>query len=326
MMNLVDCKLKCGSARIQTYADVGKEAFSIIGMWIVNVSQIASQLLYCCSYMMIMTENLEYIVPSVRQEIWVMALVAIFYLTSFFRSMRVLSMISVTANLALVIAVVLVFSSLLITGDRKTAEIVSFQGSGAPLMIGITLFSFEGIGLVIPMQGSMAQPQHYGKSLTFVLFLVFILDFLFGTICYASLGTSTPELISRAVSSEYPTLKTLSILLIISSLGASYDLLLIPVFTTIDESSHLRSMRRRHKKATRIASSLLDLTVICVSVLPSLTPIRTHFPAFISFIGATVGSESRSSLDLFDEKIPLDVSTGKLLRQLDRLSMVVIFY
>ena len=85
LFDLVDIQNFLGSHKIHTYADVGREAFGLVGVIIVQICLIAYQLGCCCSYMLIITAIWESLIPDIKQEYWVFIMAAFFFLLSFIR-------------------------------------------------------------------------------------------------------------------------------------------------------------------------------------------------------------------------------------------------
>lgn len=66
------------------------------------------------------------------------------------------------------------------------------------LTIGSAIFTFEGIGLILPIQSSMKQPEKFSKLLYLVMFIITIIFTSIGALCYATFGDNTyVEIISN---------------------------------------------------------------------------------------------------------------------------------
>ncbi|KAH7816615.1 putative transmembrane amino acid transporter family protein [Monocercomonoides exilis] len=289
MMDLVASKIYKGSHLIRTYADCGREAFGNIGIWMVQITLISYQLGCCCSYMLIITQNLELLVPAIRQEYWVCIMVALFFIMSFIRSLKVTAILSLLANISLLVALILLIVGVIL-GGVKVGEPKAVNFRGFPAFFGIVLFAFEGAGLVLPIQGSMAKPKHYGKSLVFVLILVCLMNSMFGFINYWFLCENTPELITKSISDKYIVLRSIVTVFLVATLIVSFHLLAFPVFEAFDELKSMRRMKRRKPMKFWLLAYLARFLIICFTAIPSVTPLKSHFPAFVGLVGATFGS------------------------------------
>ncbi|KAF2086096.1 hypothetical protein K490DRAFT_45085 [Saccharata proteae CBS 121410] len=81
-------------------------------------------------------------------------------------------------------------------GMEPTVEL--FNPRDFTLTVGSAIFTFEGIGLILPIQSSMAQPEHFSRLLYIVMLLITIVFTSVGALSYASFGSSTrTEVISN---------------------------------------------------------------------------------------------------------------------------------
>ena len=66
------------------------------------------------------------------------------------------------------------------------------------MTIGSAIFTFEGIGLILPIQSSMKQPEHFSKLLYIVMFLITIIFTSVGFLSYGTFGENVSvELITN---------------------------------------------------------------------------------------------------------------------------------
>ena len=59
------------------------------------------------------------------------------------------------------------------------------------MTIGSAIFTFEGIGLILPIQSSMKKPEHFSKLLYLVMFIITVIFTSVGALCYATFGDKT---------------------------------------------------------------------------------------------------------------------------------------
>lgn len=60
-------------------------------------------------------------------------------------------------------------------------------------MIGFAIYTFEGIGVIMPIMGNCKCPELYPRIHFAALFTLTIIYITFGTICYMALGSDMPE-------------------------------------------------------------------------------------------------------------------------------------
>ncbi|KAF1944775.1 amino acid transporter [Clathrospora elynae] len=68
------------------------------------------------------------------------------------------------------------------------------------MTIGSAIFTFEGIGLILPIQSSMKQPEHFSKLLYIVMLIITIIFTSVGVLCYGTFG----ENVSVEVITNFP--------------------------------------------------------------------------------------------------------------------------
>lgn len=77
-------------------------------------------------------------------------------------------------------------------------SVVLFNPSHYTLTIGAAIFTFEGIGLILPIQNSMAQPEKFESILYAIMLLITAIFGSVGILCYATFGSDTKiEVISN---------------------------------------------------------------------------------------------------------------------------------
>lgn len=81
-------------------------------------------------------------------------------------------------------------------GLHPTVEL--FNPHDYTLTVGSAIFTFEGIGLLLPIQSSMAQPEKFSRLLYIVMVIITIIFTSIGALCYATFGDHTRvEIISN---------------------------------------------------------------------------------------------------------------------------------
>ncbi|PYH89595.1 amino acid transporter, amino acid transport and metabolism [Aspergillus ellipticus CBS 707.79] len=87
-------------------------------------------------------------------------------------------------------------ASLVSNGVASTVEL--FNRQSFTLTIGSCIFTFEGIGLILPIQSSMKRPEHFDRLLYTVMAIITVLFTAVGALSYATFGADTKtEIISN---------------------------------------------------------------------------------------------------------------------------------
>lgn len=80
-------------------------------------------------------------------------------------------------------------SSLTQNGIHPTVQL--FNPAHFTLTVGSAIFTFEGIGLILPIQSSMRSPEKFSRLLFIVMILITLIFTSVGLLCYATFGATT---------------------------------------------------------------------------------------------------------------------------------------
>jgi proton-coupled amino acid transporter len=75
------------------------------------------------------------------------------------------------------------------------SDITLFNSSTWTLFIGTAIFTFEGVGLIIPIQETMKYPQKFPKVLGIVMVIITFLFTSIGALSYAAYGSQTKTVV-----------------------------------------------------------------------------------------------------------------------------------
>lgn len=158
----------------------------------------------------------------------------------------------------------------------------------APSFQYVAVFSYEGIGMVIPICGSMANPKQFPRALTIVLSVVCVLLVSFGSLGYAAYGDSVQTIVLDNLANETTGEKAgknaIQILYVIA-IWLTTPLMLFPcirivehaVFKVVGDEATGKA-RMMKENAVRI---IIDLAVAAVAYAG-----YTKLDIFISFVGS----------------------------------------
>jgi len=214
--------------------------------------------------------------------------------------MKYLAPISMFANVALVLAIVVVFyfgfTQIQIQHSYPFIHISSF-----PLFFGIAVFGFEGINLAIPIQSSMKNPKAYPRMLDMSLLTVGSLYILFGTLGYLFFGECTDPIITKNLPTANGIVTVVKIALIVELL-LSYPVQLFPVTLIIENGLEKYLTSRKTVK-----QNILRFLVVAFTIAVSVT-----IP-FFELLTSLIGSFSNSMVVfIFPSLFLLSIFRGRL--------------
>lgn len=133
---------------------------------------------------------------SLSFYIWLQAL--IFIPLALTRNIAKLSGTALIADLFILLGLISVYyysSYYVITNGIQLQAMVWFNKSQWSLFIGTAIFTFEGIGLLIPIQESMKSPAQFQSTLSGVMVVVTIIFISCGLICYCAFGSNVETVV-----------------------------------------------------------------------------------------------------------------------------------
>ncbi|KAF6210808.1 hypothetical protein GE061_013919 [Apolygus lucorum] len=154
---------------------VSVQRYSRLIRWVVNIFLVITQLGFCCVYFVFVGENIKQVVDlydpfQVKLDVhWYIAGALLpMILLSWVNNLKFLAPVSMIAAILTFVGLGITFYYVLI--DLPSVQTVSLSAnvSQLPLFFGTAIYAFEGIGVVLPLENNMENPEDFG-GLTGVL-------------------------------------------------------------------------------------------------------------------------------------------------------------
>jgi len=195
------------------------------------------------------------------------------------KSLQVLTVPVLMSNVVLVCGISWVYYCDLaqIITNGVAPDIMAFNWGDFPVFFGCAVFSFEGIGLVLPIQYAMQHPSHFPAILRRAMIILAVLLSTFSFLGYTAYGGETRDMITFNI----PQNKITSFLRLFYCLGIffTYPVMLFPCYQVTE--SKLKCLRNPQQCWRRVAfrSCLVALTGLIGMQIP-------HFGLFLGLIGS----------------------------------------
>ncbi|XP_069701031.1 proton-coupled amino acid transporter-like protein pathetic isoform X2 [Periplaneta americana] len=266
-----------------------------VRLW-TNIFLCITQMGFCCVYFVFISDNVKQVMDyyEVTLDVHVHMVIALIpiMLSCWIRDLKYLVPVSLVANVFMTVGIAVTFY--FISQDLPSPSEREYVASWTkiPLFFGTVIYSFEGIGLVIPLQNEMKKPGQFTSAfgvlnigMTIVSILLITMGFL-GYLKYGDgvLGSLTLNLPQDDVLGQAVQL-TISMGVLFSYALQMY----VPI-----EIIWPRILERwgpfKHHSVTEIIfrSSLVLVTFVLAEAIP-------HLSLFISLVGAV----SSTALALF---------------------------
>lgn len=196
---LVTTRLKV----VGSYGDIGGILY---GSWMRNLilsSIVISQIGFVAAYTIFTSENLQAFIlaasncsTNIPITYLILMQMVIFLPFALFRDIGKLGFTALIADAFIVIGLAYLFYyDVLTLNNNGLADIILFNEKDWSLFIGTAIFTFEGIGLIIPIQESMKSPTKFPKVMFIVMIIITTLFTVMGAVSYAAYGSKTETVV-----------------------------------------------------------------------------------------------------------------------------------
>jgi solute carrier family 36 (proton-coupled amino acid transporter) len=197
---LVNTRLKVEGS----FGDMGGILYGRTMRFMILSSIVLSQVGFVAAYIVFTSENLQAFVLAVSNcksfidiKFMVLMQLVIFLPLSLIRDISKLGFTALVADAFIMLGLIYLYYYDIgtIVENKGVADITLFNPSSWTLFIGTAIFTFEGVGLIIPIQESMKRPQNFPKVLALVMIIITVLFTSIGALSYAAYGSTTKTVI-----------------------------------------------------------------------------------------------------------------------------------
>lgn len=237
---------------VSSFGDIGGALYGPKMRHIILASIVLSQLGFAAAYIVFVSENLQAFLvavfgtkPTVQLLIWAQM---IFFLPfSMIRDIAKLSGTALVADFFIFLGLLYLFGwSFDLLATEGPADIVMFNPDSWTLFIGTAIFTFEGIGLIIPIQESMKKPEKFGPILAGVMIGITVLFVSAGAFLYASFGSQVQTVVLLNLPQDSAAVNTIQLLYSLAIL-LSIPLQLFPAIRILENGIFVKSGKYNRK-------------------------------------------------------------------------------
>ncbi|KAL3428291.1 amino acid transporter [Phlyctema vagabunda] len=201
------CFILLVNTRLKVDGSFGDMGGILYGKWMrttILSSIVISQIGFVAAYIVFTSENLQAFILAVSDcktyieiEYLILMQMAIFLPFSLLRDISKLGVTALIADAFILVGLLYLYyyDILTIVNQGGFADIVSFNPQDWTLFIGTAIFTFEGIGLIIPIQESMQNPKKFPPVLGGVMIIITVVFISMGALSYAAYGSATETVV-----------------------------------------------------------------------------------------------------------------------------------
>eukprot|EP00010_Vexillifera_abyssalis_P005697 CAMPEP_0201561298 /NCGR_PEP_ID=MMETSP0173_2-20130828/78726_1 /ASSEMBLY_ACC=CAM_ASM_000268 /TAXON_ID=218659 /ORGANISM="Vexillifera sp., Strain DIVA3 564/2" /LENGTH=275 /DNA_ID=CAMNT_0047975797 /DNA_START=112 /DNA_END=936 /DNA_ORIENTATION=- len=246
-----------------TFSDIAATLFGSAGSYAVDAALIFTQFGFCCAYYIFIVQNsiLFFSSWNLSYGVWVVIWLPLLIGLSWMRTLKSISWVTAAANICILGSIIVILAGCTLelsengiagtidestgSGDEGASEPPSIEYWVIPqtfaIMLGTAVYAYEGIGVVIPCETSMRQPERFSRVLFAVMGFSIVNYCIFGLIPYLTFGSDTSDVITEnmhALSSQSSTWLVLSymvqVALVLAIIG-TYPMQLFVVIDILEE-------------------------------------------------------------------------------------------
>ncbi|SPJ71446.1 probable AVT3 - involved in amino acid efflux from the vacuole [Fusarium torulosum] len=271
---LLDCRQIYGGG----YGELGEAIIGPRFRSLVLASIAISQLGFVCAGLIFTAENLYAFLDAVTANhrelmfsvpsLIALQLVALVPL-ALIRNISKLGPAALLADVFILIGIVYIWyydiAALSQHGMDPTVKL--FNSRDFTLTVGSGIFTFEGIGLILPIQSSMKKPEHFPGLLYLVMFIITIIFTSVGALCYATFGEDTKIQVISNFPQDSPLVNAVQFLYSIAVLAGD-PVQLFPAARIVETSIFGERATGKKSSAIKWKKNALRtlLTGVCVGI------------------------------------------------------------
>lgn len=200
------CFILLVNTRLKVEASFGDIGGILYGRWmrvLILTSVALSQIGFVSAYIVFTAQSMQAFVLAVSKcRTWidikymVLMQLVVFLPLSLIRDLSKLGGTAIVAEIFIGLGLVyLAYFDVYTMAKHGVADIVNFNPQDWTLFIGTAIFTFEGVGLIIPIQASMKNPAKFPPVLAGVMIFITIIFILIGALSYAAFGSATKTVV-----------------------------------------------------------------------------------------------------------------------------------
>ncbi|XP_049401456.1 amino acid transporter AVT3B-like [Solanum stenotomum] len=273
-----------GDSKISSFGDLGFVVCGPVGRFVVDVMIVLSQSGFCIGYLIFIGNTLSHLVSlskgfgipllSSAKSLYIWGCLPFQLGLTSIPSLTLLAPLSIFADIAQIGAMGIVmvedvqtFTNQFPSGIEAFGTISTFYYG-----LGVALYSFEGVGMAIPLEMEMKDKSKYGKILALAMFFIALMYGTFGVMGYFAYGSSTKDIVLSNM--EKGVLSTSVKLGLCINLFFTFPLMLNPAFEVFE---------RRFSNGNYCVW-MRWILVLGVTIVALLVP---NFADFMSLVGSS---------------------------------------
>ncbi|QLG70548.1 hypothetical protein HG535_0A04890 [Zygotorulaspora mrakii] len=290
---LISAKDKVG---VSGYGDLGAKLYGSKVKFAILFSIAISQIGFAAAYIVFTSTNLKVFAEhvfgvkkdSLGLAFYIALQTVIFIPLAFTRNISKLSGTTLIADLFILLGLLYVYYYpvyYIIENGLASDSMVFLNKNDWSLFVGTAIFTFEGIGLLIPIQESMAHREKFQPCLSGVLCLVAFIFISTGLICYSAFGSDVETVVLLNFPQNSPFTKSVQ-LLYATAILLSTPLQLFPAIRILENWSFPTNASGKHNPRIKWLKNYFRSGVVIITALVAWAG-ANDLDKFVSIVGSS---------------------------------------
>jgi proton-coupled amino acid transporter len=233
---------------VSSFGDIGGALYGEGMRKVILFSIVISQIGFAAAYIVFTSENLQALILALTKqktlvniETLIFLQLFIFLPLSMIRNIAKLSGTALIADFFILLGLLyLYYWGGLTIATQGISDVKLFNPKDWTLFIGTAIFTFEGIGLIIPIQESMKKPKQFGPVLAGVMIGITLIFVSMGALCYAAYGSNVKTVVILNLPQDSKFVNGVQLLYSLAIL-LSTPLQLFPAIRILENGLFIRS-------------------------------------------------------------------------------------
>ena len=261
------------------FREVGHYAYGPIGLLMVELAIVLSQVGFCCAYLIFILEAISEFFPQFPKHYYLVVIfIPLFFLVSLSK-LNSLGMFSMFANFITLFAYSIVLFSEVehISVNKDDKSMVNL--SSLPFFFSVSIYCYEGAGLIFSLESSPHKSIRHHFRTIFITSMTIItaVYIIFGICGYMAYGESTMGIITQNIEGNF--LQTKVKLFLSVSLFFTFPVMMFPVSLIID---------RRLKITENFGVVNIIIRMLLVLLTGCIIILIPQFTTLMELVGATL--------------------------------------
>ncbi|ODQ77447.1 hypothetical protein BABINDRAFT_163467 [Babjeviella inositovora NRRL Y-12698] len=284
---LMDVK---ASVRVSSFGDLGLVLF---GSWfrrVILTAIILSQIGFASAYIVFVAENLRALAQSLLStelsiRLCIGAQVTLFLPLCLTRQIGKLSVSALIANAFIFLGIIYVYcySGYLVFTRGVAPDVAAFNAESWTIFVGTAIFSYEGIGLLLPIEAAMEKPEQFRMTLTITMLTVTFIFVTLGGIGYFAFGSAVETVVLLNFPQDSLSVHLAQLLYALAIL-LSTPLQLFPAIKILEHGVFGRSSGKLNPSVKWSKNAFRSAVVLGTTLIAIVG--ANDLDKFVSFIGS----------------------------------------